>query len=311
MDDHARESEERDLFSAQAGDFEAFRRIVLQYANALLSVAYGVVGDFHEAQDVVQEASVKAHRRLHTLHDPSKLGSWLYAIAYRTSLDFVKKRKRAAPLNEAASPALDNVEEWLERSEMQEAVRRAVEGLDRTSRAALVLRYASEWPMKEIGRFLGLSVSAADSRIRRAKETLKRELAFDYEPYFRRQRLDRAFEREVSALVLRRMGHFYIPVVHRERTRDWFVRYFRLGISRHGNPLLASGQELYLLECPAVPPSELPLLAFAVPDIVGLWSKLKADGVRSEPIARSEWFGEHFAFFDPDGNRYHAVRSAE
>ncbi|WP_227011949.1 RNA polymerase sigma factor [Paenibacillus lutimineralis] len=66
---------------------------MLRYSNALLSVAYSILGDFHESQDVTQEAFVKCYNSLHTLKDPTRLGSWLYSIAYRTSLDFVKKKK--------------------------------------------------------------------------------------------------------------------------------------------------------------------------------------------------------------------------
>ena len=75
----------------QSGDFDAYRMIVNEYSNALLSVAYSVLGDFHEAQDAVQEAFLKCYRNLHILNDPAKLGSWLYAIAHRTSLDFAKE----------------------------------------------------------------------------------------------------------------------------------------------------------------------------------------------------------------------------
>ncbi len=308
MDDLSRESARRVLAEARSGDFDAFRRIVLQYSNAMLSVAYGVIGDFHEAQDATQEAFVKAYRQLHTLSDPDKLGSWLYAIVYRTSLDFVKKRKPAVPYSDAATQAVDNVDAWLDRRMTQEAVWEALQDLERKSRTALVLHCVGDWPMKEIGRFLELSVSAVESRIRRARETLKRKLAVDFEPYFRKHRLDRNFERRVSERVLRSMGHFYIPVVHRERTSAWFVRHFSLGTSPHGNLLLASGHELYLLECPSVRPGDRPLMAFEVPDLDALWQKLRHAGVETEPIATTEWLGDYFAFRDPDGNRYHAVK---
>jgi len=79
---------------AQDGDFDAFRKIVLRYSNAMLSVSYSVLGDFHEAQDATQETFMKCYNNLHTLKNPHRLGSWLYSIAYRTSLDFLKKRQR-------------------------------------------------------------------------------------------------------------------------------------------------------------------------------------------------------------------------
>lgn len=100
MIDDTHPSDHQLIIDAQSGDFEAFCKIVQRYSNALLSVAYGVLGDFHESQDVTQEAFVKCYNYLHTLKDPSRLSSWLYSIAYRTSLDFVKKKKITLPFND-------------------------------------------------------------------------------------------------------------------------------------------------------------------------------------------------------------------
>lgn len=309
MDDAAQDSLHHLVSEAQNGDFEAFRQIVLRYSNALLSVAYSVIEDFHEAQDATQEAFVKSYRQLHTLSDPSKLGSWLYAIVYRTSLDFVKKNRRTAPYEDALSPSVDPVDSWLDRRMTQEAIWNAIQSLEQKSKTAIVLHYVSEWSMKEIGRFLNLSLSAVESRIRRARELLKRQLADDFEPYFRTQRLDRAFEQKVMERVLKSMGHFYIPVLNRERSQDWFIRHFCLGVSRHGNLLVASGHELYLLECQTHPPSDLPLMAFEVSNVDELWHKLRQSNVWIEPIVKDEWIGKYFVFADPDGNLYHAIEN--
>ncbi|MDQ6421271.1 sigma-70 family RNA polymerase sigma factor [Paenibacillus sp. LHD-117] len=294
---------------ARNGDFDAFRQIVLQYSNALFSVAFSIIGDFHEAQDATQEAFVKCYRRLHTLDDPSKLGSWLYAIVYRTSLDFVKKKKQTLPYEDAIAPSINYVDAWLDQRMTQETIWNAIQNLEQTSKMAITLHYLSEWSMKEIGQFLNLSLSAVESRIRRAREMLKRQLAGDFEPYFRMQRLDQRFEQKVSELVLRSVGHFYIPVLHRERVLDWFVRHFKLSISRHGNLKVESGHELYLLECHSHLPSELPLLAFEVTDVEELWLKLQDDEVRLEPIDTNTFIGKHFVFYDPDGNPYHAIEN--
>jgi len=299
----------RFITEARNGDFDAFRHIVLQYSNAMLSVAFSIIGDFHEAQDATQEAFVKCYRGLHTLDDPSKLGSWLYAIVYRTSLDFVKKKKLTLPYEDAISPSINNVDTWLDQHIMQETIWNAMQSLEQTSKMAIMLHYLSDWPMKEIGQFLNISLSAVESRIRRARETLKRQLTGDFEPYFRMQRLDRKFEQKVSERILRSAGHFYIPVLHREQVLDWFVQHFQLGISRHGNLLVESGHELYLLECHTHLPSDLPLLAFEVSDIEELWHKLQHDEVKLESINTNHFIGKHFIFYDPDGNSYHAVEN--
>ncbi|PZD97678.1 RNA polymerase subunit sigma-24 [Paenibacillus sambharensis] len=292
---------------AAAGDFEAFRNIVHRYSNAMLSAAFSILGDYHEAQDAVQEAFAKSYSRLHTLKSKERLGSWLYTITHRTSLDMMKRRRTPLPLDEALAPSSDQVHSWLEHHELQEAVWAAMQCLEEKSRSAVALYYVSDWPMKEIGQFLNLSLSAVESRIRRARETLKRQLAGDFESYFRSCCLGSPFEERVSQYVLKRMGHFYIPAVNKERTMDWFAAHFQLARTPQGNLELGTGQQLYVLECANHTPPAQPLLSFAVYDAAACWSQLNASGVVTEPITQDEWLGSCFIFYDPDGNKYSAM----
>ena len=309
MTENTHLSDQQLAIDARNGDLEAFRAIVLRYSNAMLSVAFSVLGDFHEAQDVTQEAFVKCFHRLHTLKDPARLGSWLYSIAYRTSLDFLKKKKAALPYSETIALHTDDVRSWLDRHVMKQSIWRALQTLDEKSRTDVVLYYVSDWSMKQIGQFLHLSVPAVESRLRRAKEAMKLHLADDFASYFRPYRLGRRFEQTVCEQVLKRMGHFYIPVTNKKQTTDWFVRHFHLAVNTHGNLLLESGHELYLLECQTHTPPNMPVLTFAVSNIHDLWSRLKSDGVVAGPIETNEWFGKHFVFYDPDGNQYHTVEN--
>jgi RNA polymerase sigma-70 factor (ECF subfamily) len=70
---------EKDFIQAATnGDVEAFSWLVKKYRNALYSVAYSVVGDFHFAQDIAQEAFIKSYLNLTKLQSPDKFGSWIY-----------------------------------------------------------------------------------------------------------------------------------------------------------------------------------------------------------------------------------------
>lgn len=305
MKEHSPLSHQR-IEDAKAGDFDAYRMIVNEYSNALLSVAYSVLGDFHEAQDAVQEAFLKCYRNLHTLNDPAKLGSWLYAITRRTSLDFAKRSKQALPLHET-TPASDNITSWLEQYVIHDSVWGALRGLEEKSKSVVVLHYLSEWSMKEIGQFLNMSVSAVESRIRRAREVLKQHLAGDFEHYFLTHRLGRDFEQQISEHVLKRAGHFYIPVTDKGQATAWFILHFHLGTSRHGNPVLESGQELYLLECQRHVPASMPVLTFEAASVGELEQRLQQQGIGMEPIREDALFGKLLVFYDPDGNKYHAI----
>lgn len=293
--------------NAQNGDLEAFRQIVIHYSNALLSVAYSVVGDFHEAQDIAQETFVKCYRKLHTLKDPNRIGSWLYSITYRASLDFIKKKTTNIPLNEAITQKSSHLNDWLDQHIIQDSIWNAIQSLEGKSKSAVVLYYLSDWNIEDIGIFLELSASAVESRIRRAREKLRINLSNDFEDYFRSYKLGVDFEQAVCEQVLRRMGHFYIPVKDKNRTKEWFIQYFHLGITLHGNLQLESGDELYLIECQSYTPSEIPILTFFVSNIEDIRLQLKRNGVKTETIQSNDLFGKIFSFYDPDGNKFNAV----
>jgi RNA polymerase sigma-70 factor (ECF subfamily) len=82
-----------------------------------------------------------------------------------------------------------------------------------------------------------------------------------------------------------------------------------LGISRHGNLLLESGHESYLLECANYQPKGMPVLTFSVASVEDLAIQLQREGVKTGPIETDEWFGKLLAFYDPDGNKYNAVEN--
>src|SRR5690554_1523859 len=83
------------------GDWDAFGAIVRKYANVLHAVAYEVVRDYHIAQDIAQEAFLKAYMNLHTLQKPEKLGSWLYSMTRHLSLNVRRKQGIHIPLEDA------------------------------------------------------------------------------------------------------------------------------------------------------------------------------------------------------------------
>ena len=171
----------------------------------------------------------------------------------------------------------------------------------------IVLHYLNDWTMKEVGQFLGLSESAVESRIHRSRIKLKRFLSRDFEEYFQPHRVGEDFEKAVSKHVLKRMGHFYIPVTDKKRTTDWFIHHFHLKKSTQGHLLLEANHELYLLECRIHSPKNIPILTFSVADVDELRSQLKSGGVSAESIKTDGMLGKHFAFYDPDKNKYLVV----
>ena len=121
---------------------EGFREIVHHYANALYAVAYSILGDYHLAQDVAQEAFIKAYMKKQSLNEPDKVGSWLTTIVRNVSLDWKKQRKRMVQVLEQSF----REEEWLTRGKQNDqepnevvwdALNRLKEDVSNTRRAFL------------------------------------------------------------------------------------------------------------------------------------------------------------------------------
>src|SRR3954452_11841219 len=92
---------ERDLLgAAQGGDEQAFRRLLEPYQGELHAHCYRMLGSVHDAEDALQDASLRAWRGLGRFEGRSSLRSWLYTIATKTCLNLIAKRpKRVLPLD--------------------------------------------------------------------------------------------------------------------------------------------------------------------------------------------------------------------
>src|SRR5438132_2799115 len=79
---------------AQSGDSDAFRLLVEQHSRNVFRLAFRMTGNEQDAEDVVQETFLKAHRNLAKFEERANFGTWLYRIAVNCSLDLIRSRKR-------------------------------------------------------------------------------------------------------------------------------------------------------------------------------------------------------------------------
>jgi RNA polymerase sigma-70 factor, ECF subfamily len=151
----------------------AFARLIERFERAALAVAFGVLRDADGAGDAVQEAFLKAWQKLGTLKDDGRFGPWLVGIVRNVSMDHRRKRKSNADLEEnVAGPTPDPADE-LPLRESRDALARAIDRLDETTRAAVLLRYYDNLGSREIGTLLDLSPAAVDMRLSRARQQLR------------------------------------------------------------------------------------------------------------------------------------------
>lgn len=186
--DYAKEgSDAAPLAQALAGDRDAFRVLVERHSRSLFRLAYRMTGNEQDAEEVVQEAFLKAYRRLDKFEARANFGTWLYRIAANCSLDLMRKRRphiehreaddpeRSESVLEMASPhpAPDRL---LLSAEAGRHVQVALASLSPTERAAFVLRHFEGMSIEEIGRALGLRASATKNSVFRAVQKLRRAL---------------------------------------------------------------------------------------------------------------------------------------
>jgi len=147
--------------------------------DAAFNVAYRLVWNRADAQDVVQSSFLKAARGLGQLRDRDKARPWLLAITYREAL-MVLRSRRDEPTDPADLPdevgASLGPEDLVVRQELIAVIQAAIDGLPQTLRTAFVLRDVEELAMADVADVLGIGVSAAKMRVARARETMRTTL---------------------------------------------------------------------------------------------------------------------------------------
>lgn len=172
--------------AAQAGDERAFHALVEPHRRALEVHCYRMLGSVHDAEDVLQDALLRAWRSLDRFEGRSTIHTWLYRIATNACLDELARRpRRPEPvlepylddrLDDAATPIADPAARYAAREGMELAFLTAIQWLPSRQRAVLVLRDVLGWSAAETAGLLDASVAAVNSALQRARATIEQEL---------------------------------------------------------------------------------------------------------------------------------------
>ena len=93
-----------------SGDDEAFNILVRKYEKNIHTLVWRKIGDFHHAEEITQDIFLQAYEKLSTLKDPNQFAGWLYAIANRLCIDWMRKQKPTMQsLEDAPVKAIDNL----------------------------------------------------------------------------------------------------------------------------------------------------------------------------------------------------------
>lgn len=166
---------------AMAGDKKAFSKLVWRYKDHIVNIAFGIVGNPQDAEDITQEAFLKAYLSIGRLTSANAFYRWLVRIAVNLSIDkkIANGLRRVEPLNNTMhfSNASYSPEAMAERREQQQMVLKALERLTGEQRTVLVLREFQELSYEEIAQILDVPLGTVKSRINAARTRLRELLA--------------------------------------------------------------------------------------------------------------------------------------
>jgi RNA polymerase sigma-70 factor, ECF subfamily len=169
------DSSEREQYRAAIhGDREAFEMIIRTHSRTLFAIAYSILQNREEAEDVVQDALVRAWKTRWRVRDPEKFPAWLSTIARHRAHDIFRKR-RTVPLGEhleghaLSCPSTNTID-------VDRQLHSALADLPELHRAALTLRYFEEMDYATIENTLGLSNGALRGILGRALASMRKQL---------------------------------------------------------------------------------------------------------------------------------------
>jgi DNA polymerase III beta subunit len=167
-----------------AGDAIAFEHLVRKYQKQVHTLAWRKVRDFHIAEDITQETFLQVYQKLETLEDPTRFPGWLYVIADRLCIAWLRRNQRhTEPLedtdiSEVETEAYSRYIATEHAKTFAEARRDLVEELlaklKEGNRTVITLHYLEGMTYSEMSDFLGVSKNTIKSRLRRARQQLKK-----------------------------------------------------------------------------------------------------------------------------------------
>ena len=175
--------------AAKRGDVSAFEQLVKRYDRNIFRIAQHITQNREDAEDVVQDAFLKAYENLEQFQGNSKFYTWLVRIAVNESLMKLRRRRsdRTVSLDEDIETEEDtmprevadwspNPEQLYKQGELKDILRRTIQGLPASFRTVFVLRDVEGLSTEETAEALDLSIPAVKSRLLRARLQLRERL---------------------------------------------------------------------------------------------------------------------------------------
>ena len=162
------------------GRVEALALLVKRHQQGALRLAFRSLGDWHLAEDIVQEGFLRVNRAAAKYRPEAKFSTWFYRIVVNLCMDELRKRQRQAEASRnlavATGSAADDPAYREERTELHEAVHRALGQLNERERLAVILHRFEGQSHREVAEIMEISVSAVESLLVRTYRKLREKL---------------------------------------------------------------------------------------------------------------------------------------
>jgi len=174
----------------QRGDMEAFNLLVQRYEKVVFNFAYRLTGNYDDANDVAQDAFVRAYNAMHSFRGDAAFSTWLFRITTNVYLDQKKKQKahphtsldeyietEESSMGRQVEDPSPGPEEILTDKDRSERIARAIGALPDFQRAMVVLYHVNHKSYEEIAEIMRLPIGTVKSRLNRARIALKEKLS--------------------------------------------------------------------------------------------------------------------------------------
>lgn len=170
--------DEKDIISrVLSGDQQAYAALVNKYKNYAYSIALKIVRDKEEAEEVAQDAFIKAYQNLNKFEQEAKFSTWLYRIVFNTSISYQRKQKlkKENIENVKYTIAADSPDKN-EQDDRKRFIKNALNKLSAADQTVITLFYLEELNLEEIGQITGTKSNSVKVKLHRARKKLAEEL---------------------------------------------------------------------------------------------------------------------------------------
>lgn len=176
------ESDSELVRQSKKGGINAFGKLCQHYERTAIAIALSILAEWHSAEDAVQSSMLIAFRKLHTLEDDAKFGSWLLTTVRRKAIEMKRQQLPVTSTDfaEKSTPLLvvenKDVSDWIDR----EFIHELVQNLSEADQLLIGLRYFDGHNFAAIAQILGRPVGSITKQLSRAIKILEKKVHMEY-----------------------------------------------------------------------------------------------------------------------------------